>query len=62
MPVNNGGATFTGSHIAYVDYDKASFKAAVMDRSAIAPTVEGAGELFHTYVFALLPCSTKIRF
>lgn len=46
LPVNDGKAKFTGSHITYVDYDKAKLHAAVEARSAIHPTVKGAGELF----------------
>jgi len=46
--VNDGAARFTGSHITYVDYDKAAFKAALDAGSSVAPTVKEAGELFDT--------------
>ena len=47
--MNDGAARFTGSHITYVDYDKAAFKAALDAGSSVAPTVKEAGELFDTY-------------
>jgi hypothetical protein len=46
--LNDGGAKFTGSHVAYVDYDKDKLHAALEAGAAIHPTVKNAGELFHT--------------
>lgn len=46
--VNNGAATFTGSHIQYVDYDR-SLLAEFMDRDRpAARMVEGFGEVIKT--------------
>ena len=46
--MNDGAAHFTGSHIAYVDYDKTALHNALNSNGDIAPTVKMAGELFDT--------------
>ncbi|MEO1800482.1 MAG: hypothetical protein AAFR62_08640 [Cyanobacteria bacterium J06629_2] len=46
--VMDSGATFTGSHIHTIDYDRAGFADFLNNDSAASEIVEGAGQLFST--------------
>jgi len=45
MPVNDDAAHFTGSHIAYIDYDRTKMAAFMTNTDSAEGMVKGAGEL-----------------
>ena len=50
MKVNNDATAFTGSHIAYIDYDRAKMRTFMENSDSAELMVKGAGELIENVV------------
>ncbi|CAB9514235.1 WGS project CAID00000000 data, contig chromosome [Seminavis robusta] len=50
FPVNDGAATFGGSHIQYVDYDRESLSMFMNNADAASTMVTGAGEMIENVI------------
>jgi hypothetical protein len=48
MSVNDGATAFTGSHVAYVDYDRTMMSTFMSNTESAEGMVKGAGELIET--------------
>ena len=48
MKVNNNATAFTGSHIAYIDYDRVTMRTFMENTDSAESMVKGAGELIET--------------
>ena len=49
-PVNDGAATFGGSHIQYVDYDRSSFAEFMSNELPASDMVTGMGEMIERVI------------
>ena len=49
-PVNNGSATFTGSHVQYVDYDRSMMSEFMSGSKPASDMVVGMGELVKNFI------------
>jgi hypothetical protein len=49
-PVNGGAATFGGSHIQYVDYDREAFSSFMQSNEPASSMVTGMGEMIENVI------------